>query len=130
MPSKVSFSGGDDDSQGSGIAPWSKRKVTALTSYESLVAGGDKLKEVLMQRKNANFDKLAADILKEGLQQKLAAIYYNSINDYLLFAPTMAITLLSAVLSIFGTSQIVRNSDSKIGIGVFVAILQLVLSLL
>lgn len=105
-------------------------KVTALTSYEGLLAGGDKQLEILLQRKNANFDKLTADILKEGLQQKLSAIHYDAMNNYLLYAPIMSITLLSAVLSIFATSTVVKNTETQVLMGICVAILQLVLSLL
>jgi len=105
-----------------------KARISSLTSYESLISGGNKTKEILMQKKNANFDKLTCDILKEQQKQKLAAIHYSAINNWLLFAPTMGITLFSAVLSIFGTSQIV-TPDSQLILGLIVAILQLVLSL-
>jgi len=105
-----------------------KARISALTSYESIISGGNKTKEILMQKKNSNFDKLTCDILKEQQKQKLAAIHYSAINNWLLFAPTMGITLFSAVLSIFGTSQIV-NPNSQLVLGIIVAILQLVLSL-
>ena len=48
----------------------------ALASYEALLAGGDKRKETLVRRKDANLDKLLAMILQEHLKQKLAATYY------------------------------------------------------
>jgi hypothetical protein len=105
-----------------------KARISSLTSYESLISGGDKTKEILMQKKNANFDKLTCDILKEQQKQKLAAIHYSAINNWLLFAPTMAITLFSAVISIFGTSQLV-DPNAQLYLGIIVAILQLVLSL-
>jgi len=105
-----------------------KARISALTSYESIISGGNKTKEILMQKKNSNFDKLTCDILKEQQKQKLAAIHYSAINNWLLFAPTMGITLFSAVLSIFGTSQIV-TPNSQLVLGIIVAILQLVLSL-
>ena len=105
-------------------------KVDALTSFEALVTAGDKKKETLLRRSNANIDKILADVIREMLQQKLASLHYDAINTRLLFVPTMAITLLSAIISIFGTSQIVKNNEQKIWFSIIVAVLQLLLSVL
>jgi hypothetical protein len=105
-------------------------QVGALTPYEALIAGGDKKKEILLRRSNANIDKILCDVIREMLQQKLASIHYDSVNTWLLFVPTMTITLLSAVISIFGTSQVISNEDEKIWFSITVACLQLALSVL
>jgi hypothetical protein len=105
-------------------------QVDALTSFEALVTAGDKKKETLLRRSNANIDKILADVIREMLQQKLASLHYDAINTRLLFVPTMAITLLSAIISIFGTSQIVKNNEQKIWFSIIVAVLQLLLSVL
>ena len=101
-----------------------------LTSFETLVAGGDPFKETLLRRSNANFDKILADVIREMLQQKIAALHYEAINNYVLFAPTMVITLLSAIISIFGTSEVITEPKMKIWLSITVACLQLVLSVL
>jgi hypothetical protein len=105
-------------------------KVDALTSFEALVTGGDKRKETLLQRSNASVGSIMADVVKEMLQHKLAAIHYEHINNYLLFLPTMGFTLLSAVIAIFGTSEIVKGADIKVMLGITVSVLQLGLSVL
>jgi hypothetical protein len=105
-------------------------EVNALTSFEALVTNGDKKKETLLRRSNANIDKILSDVIREMLQQKLASLHYESINTRWLFVPTMAITLLSAVISIFGTSQLVETEQKKIWFSISVAVLQLVLSVL
>ena len=102
----------------------------ALTTFEKLVAGGNPHKEILLRRANSNYDKILADVIREMLQQKIAALHYEAINNYVLFAPTMVITLLSAIISIFGTSQLIDDSNTKIWFSIIVACLQLVLSVL
>ena len=105
-------------------------EVGPLTTFEYLVAGGNPNKEILLRRANANFDKILTDIVREMLQQKIASLYYEAINNYVLFAPTMVITLASAIISIFGTSQIIDDPTLKIWFSIVVACLQLVLSVL
>ena len=105
-------------------------KVDAMTSFEALIAGGDKRKEILLRRSNANLGSIMADIVKEMLQHKLAAIHYEHTNNYLLFLPTMGFTLLSAIIAIFGTSEIVKGTDTKVMLGIIVSVLQLGLSVL
>jgi hypothetical protein len=105
-------------------------KYDALTPYEALVAEGDKKKEILLRRSNANVDKILSDIVKEMLMQKLASIHFESRNTYMLFVPTMAVTVLSAILSIFGTSEVVHSQEHKIYLTICVAVLQLCSSVL
>ena len=107
-----------------------KFKVSPLSTFEYLVAGGNPNKEILLRRANANFDKILTDIVREMLQQKIASLHYDAINNYVLFAPTMVITLASAIISIFGTSQIINDPQLKIWFSIVVACLQLVLSVL
>ena len=105
-------------------------KVGSLTSFEALVTGGDKRKEMLLRRSNASKGSIMADIVKEMLQHKLAAIHYEQTNNYLLFLPTMGFTLLSAIIAIFGTSEIVKETNTKVMLGIIVSVLQLGLSVL
>jgi len=105
-------------------------KVGSLTSFEALVTGGDKRKEMLLRRSNASIGSIMADIVKEMLQHKLAAIHYEQTNNYLLFLPTMGFTLLSAIIAIFGTSEIVKETNTKVMLGIIVSVLQLGLSVL
>ena len=48
----------------------------ATSTYASLVARGNKTKEILLRRQDANLDSILADILKEELKQKLACVHY------------------------------------------------------
>ena len=105
-------------------------EVNALSSFEALVTNGDKKKEILLRRSNANINKILSDVIREMLQQKLASLHYEAINTGWLFVPTMTITLMSAIISIFGTSQLVDNEQQKIWFSISVAVLQLVLSVL
>lgn len=102
----------------------------ALTPFEALVAGGNRFKETLLRRANSNYDKILADVIREMLQQKIASLHYDAINTYVLFAPTMFITLLSAIISIFGTSQLIENPELKVELSIIVASFQLLLSIL
>jgi len=101
-----------------------------LTSYEALVAGGDMNKELLLRRSKSNVDKIMSDIIREMLQQKLASLHYDAISNYVLFAPTMVVTLLSAIVSIFSTSDMVEDPHMKTKLSISVACLQLFLSIL
>ncbi len=102
----------------------------ALTSYEALVAGGDSTKEILLRRSKSNVDKILSDVVREMLMQKLASVHYDAISNYVLFAPTMIVTLLSAVISIFSTSEVIEDSKIKTQLAITVACLQLCLSIL
>lgn len=102
----------------------------ALTSYEALVAGGDVTKEILLRRSQSNVDKILADVIREMLMQKLASLHYDAISNYILFAPTMIVTLLSAVISIFSTSEVIEDPKMKTQLAITVACLQLCLSIL
>lgn len=104
------------------------KNVGALTSYESLLAGGDKTKEVLLRKKEKSYDKVMALVLKETVQQRLAGIHYQALNDYALYMPTMLITLSSAAISILLASEEIKTNDSKVTLGIIVAFLQLILS--
>ena len=102
----------------------------ALTSYEALVAGGDSTKEILLRRSKSNVDKILCDVVREMLKQKLASVHYEAISNYVLFAPTMIVTLLSAVISIFSTSEVIDSPKMKTELAIMVACLQLCLSIL
>ena len=102
----------------------------ALTSYEALVAGGDMTKEILLRRKQSNVDKILADVVREMLMQKLASLHFDAISNWVLFAPTMIVTLLSAVISIFSTSEAIKDPLVKTQLTILVACLQLCLSVL
>ena len=93
-------------------------------SYNAIVAGGDKTKEVLLQKKEASFNYLTAKILKEQQQQKLSALYYQALYDWLLFAPSIMITLVSGILAILVKSTLVPSEKSQTVIALAIAILQ------
>ena len=105
-------------------------EVNHLSSYETLVAGGDKTKEILLRRSKSNVDKILCDIVKEMLMQKLASLHFEAIGTWMLYAPTMFVTLFSACISIFSTSELVQNKDLKSELTIGVAFLQLFLSVL
>lgn len=131
MPRRVSASQGAP--QGAPQAEVKKKKKfrpDALTPYETLVAGGDIYKETFLRRAASNYDKILSEIVKEMLQQKIASLHYDALNNYVLFAPTMLITLGSAVISIYATSEIVHDPEIKTWLSIIVACLQLVLSVL
>lgn len=123
----------DESRAGTAVSRRTKTKIdwtcTPLSSYEALVAGGDPLKETILRRCNANYDKIMSDIMREMLQQKIAALHYKAI-DNAIYAPTMFITFLSASISIFGTSEVVSDPETKIWFSISVACLQLCLSIL
>ena len=102
----------------------------ALSTFEDLIAGGDPLLKRVTQKSVSTRDTILSHVIKEMLQQKIAALHYDAINNYVLFAPTMFITLLSAIISIFGTSQVIHDEDQKVWFSISVACLQLVLSIL
>lgn len=105
-------------------------KVGALTTYEALVSGGDRKKEILLRRGKGNVDKIMADVIREMVQQKLASIHYEAMSNYVLFMPTMLITLTSAGLSILATSDIIEDAKLKTKLTILVAFLQLCLATL
>lgn len=111
-------------------APSGKFQVGALTTYEALVSGGNKKKEILLRRGKGNVDKIMADIVREMVQQKLASIHYEAMSNYVLFLPTMLITLSSAALSIIATSDLIEDSKLKTKLTILVAFLQLCLATL
>ena len=105
-------------------------KVGALTTYEALVSGGDRKKEILLRRGKGNVDKIMADVIREMVQQKLASIHYEAMSNYALFMPTMLITLTSAGLSILATSDLIEDAKVKTKLTILVAFLQLCLATL
>ena len=110
----------------------STRRVTRdkIGSYNAIVAGGDKQILNLLRKKEESFNYLTGKILKEQQQQKLSAIHFSAINNYLLFAPTMLITLGSAVLSLLIQSPLVPSQTAQSFIVLMITVFQLVLSLL
>jgi len=68
-------------------------RVDNLTTFEALMAGGDRRKEILLMRSNSNYNQILAKVLKEHLKQKLAFIYLDARSIGFLYVPTMAITL-------------------------------------
>ena len=107
-----------------------KWEPNIFSTYGDMLAGGDPLLKTIHLKFNHESEKTLAYIVKETLQHKLASLHYGYINTFLIFAPTMLITFLSAAISIFGTSEIVKDADVKVWLGIAVALLQLVLSIL
>ena len=112
----------------SGIG-YSSLQEKTLASYESLVAGGNLEKEVLIQRSEENFQKILNIILREYQKQKLSHQHFSALNTYVLHALTMLLTLVSAVVAILSTSELVDTPLLKVKLSLGVAVLQLTLSL-
>lgn len=107
-----------------------KWEPSVLSTFSDMLAGGDPLLRTINLKANQENEKTLAYIVKETLQHKLASMHYGFINTFCIFAPTMLITFLSAAISIFSTSEIVKDADVKVWLGIAVALLQLVLSIL
>ena len=101
-----------------------------MVSSESLLSNGDERTKALLVKKETTFHYLTGKVLKEQKQQKLAAIHYDAANTWFLFAPTILITLISAVLSLLVQSPLVPTDNAKEWIALTITVLQLVLTLL
>ena len=100
------------------------------TSYKDIVAGGDAVKKSLLQKKASSFNYITSKILKEQQQQKLAALHYGAANTWLLFAPTILLTLGSAVISLLIGSILVPLENTQAKLALSITLLQLLSSLL
>ena len=106
------------------MVDFSQSTKAGNSSYNAIVAGGDKTKEILLQQKEASFNYLTAKILKEQQQHKLSALYYQALYDWLLFAPSIMITLVSGILAILVKSTLVPSEKTQTIIALAIAILQ------
>jgi hypothetical protein len=121
----------DDEHSDSSDSTTKKRsfRVDNLTTYESLVAGGDRKKEILLRRSNSNYNQILAKVLREHIKHKLASLHFDEVNTTCLYLPIMVITFLSAFISILLTSELISNGLVKVELGIVIAILQLLLSI-
>ena len=76
-----------------------------MTSIDDAIAGGDEKHHFLLRKKKESLDKLMVDILMEQQQQKLSALHLQALHDWMIFAPSIALTLVTGVLGILAASD-------------------------
>ena len=94
-----------------------------ISSYEQIFANGDKEKAYLLQNMTESYDFLTSKILKHQQEQELAAIHFLALYDYLLFIPSILVTLMSGILAFLVKSPLVVSDKSQSMIALTIAIL-------
>ena len=97
-----------------------------ITSEDQIISGGDPEKEYLLSKKTQSMNYLQVLILQEEQQQKLSALHFDAIHDYIFFFPSVIITLMSGILAILVKSTLVTSGKTQTVIALVIAILSIV----
>jgi len=97
-----------------------------ITSENEIISGGDAEKEYLLSKKAQSMNYLQVLILQEEQQQKLSALHFDAIHDYVFFFPSVIITLLGGILAILVKSTLVTSGKTQTVIALVIAILSIV----
>ena len=80
----------------------------------------------LLRKKKESLDKLIVDILMEQQQQKLSALHLQALHDWLIFAPSITLTLVTGVLGILVKSTLVPGETAQTGLALAISVIAVV----
>ena len=80
----------------------------------------------LLRNKKESLDKLIVDILMEQQQQKLSALHLQALHDWMIFAPSITLTLLTGVLGVLVKSTLVPGETAQTGLALAISVIAVV----